>query len=225
MENFIFCAVRLLKAGWRGANENWFLIFSNQCFHYNFQLDYHSYGYLHFLLGCCFTGTCYCYSHFVVFNKGSHLKSHNEAVTLRLQEDGNLVLSCLNSPIWSSGTHENADIKSLVFQENGNLALIKDDTNVAWSTNIHDSKGTYFVVQNDGNFALFSKNNLPLWASNTVEKCEAAGPEESTSCIFKSLILFLTFCKQRIVLQEFLESTWVNPPNAVNENSNSFASI
>ena len=98
------------------------------------------------------------------------MKSQNEAVTLRLQEDGNLVLSCLNFPIWSSGTHGNADIKSLVFHENGNLALIEGDTNVAWSTNIHDSKGTYFVVQNDGNFALFSKNNLPLWASNTVEK-------------------------------------------------------
>ena len=135
------------------------------------------------------------------------MKSQNEAVTLRLQEDGNLVLSCLNSPIWSSGTHGNADIKSLVFHENDNLALIEGDTNVAWPTNIHDSKGTYFVVQNDSNFALFSKNNLPLWASNTVEKCEAAGPEESTSRIFKSLILFLTFCKQKIVLQEFLEST------------------
>ena len=105
-----------------------FWIFSNQCFHCNFQLDYHSYG---SFPGCCFTGTCYRYSHFVVLNKGSHLKSQNEAVTLRLQEDGNLVLSCLNSPIWSSGTHGNADIKSLVFQENGNLALIKDDTNVS----------------------------------------------------------------------------------------------
>ena len=136
------------------------------------------------------------------------MKSQNEAVTLRLQEDGNLVLSCLNSPIWSSGTHGNADIKSLIkVKVSFNLALIEGDTNVAWSTNIHDSKGTYFVVQNDGNFALFSKNNLPLWASNTVEKCEAAAPEESTSRIFKSLILFLTFCKQKIVLQEFLEST------------------
>ena len=106
-----------------------FWIFSNQCFHYNFQLDYHSYGsYLHFFPGCCFIGTCYLYSHFVVLNKGSHLKFQNEAVTLRLQEDRNLVLSCLTSPIWSSGSHGNAAIKSLVFQENGNLALIKDDT-------------------------------------------------------------------------------------------------
>ena len=147
-----------------------------------------------FFPGCCFTGTCYRYSH-VVLNKGSHLKSQNEAVILRLQEDGNLVLSCLNSPIWSSGTHGNADIKSLVFQENGNLALIKGDTNVAWYTNIYDSKGTYFVVQNDSSFALFNSNNLPLWASNTGEKCGSAGPEESTSRIFKSLILFLTFYK------------------------------
>ena len=172
-----------------------FWIFSNQCFHYNFQLDYHCYrSYLHYLPGCCFTGTCYHYSH-VVLNKGRHLKSQNEAGTLRLQEEGNLVLSCLNSPIWSSGTHGNADIKSLVFQENGNLALIKGDINVAFSTNIYYWKGTYFVVQNDGNFALFNNNNLPLWASSTGEKCGSAGPEESTSRIFKSLILFLTFYK------------------------------
>ena len=200
-----------------------FWLFSNQCFYYNFQLDYHSYGsYLHFSLRCCFIGTCYRYSHFVVLNKESHLKSQNEAVTLKLQEDGNLVLSCLSSPIWSSGTHGNAAIKSLVLQEDGNLALIKGDTNVAWSTNIHDSKGTYFVVQTDDNFALFNSRNLPLLASNTGEKCKAAGPEESTSRIFKSLILFLTFHKYKIVLQEFLESTWVNPLNAVNENSNYF---
>ena len=169
-----------------------FWIFSNQCF----QFDYHSYGsYLQFFLSCCFTGTCYSYSHFVVLNKGSHLKSQNKAVTFKLQEDGILVWSCLSSPIWSSGTHGNADIKSLVLQENGNLAFIKGDTNIAWSTNNHDSKGTYFVVQNGDNFALFNSSNLRLWASNTGEKCEAAGPEESTSRIFKSLILFLTFYK------------------------------
>ena len=103
------------------------------------------------------------------------MKSQNKAVTLRLQEDGNLVLSCLSASIWSSGTHGNADIKSLVFQENGNLALIKDDTNVAWSTNIQDSDGTYLVVQNDGNFVLLSGNNLPISLSNTRGKCEAAG--------------------------------------------------
>ena len=148
-----------------------------------------------FFTGCCIIGTCYRYSHFVVLNKGSHLKSKNEAITLRLQEDGNLVLSCPSSPIWSSGTNGNADIESLIFQENGNLALIKKDTNTAWSTNIQDSKGTYFVVQNDGNFVLLSSSNLPLWASNTGEKCEATGPEESTSCLFESVILFLTFCK------------------------------
>ena len=149
--------------------------------------------FFHFFAGCCVTGTCYRFSHFVVLNKGSYLKSQNEAVTLRLQEDGNLVLSCLSSPIWSSGTHGNADIKSLVFQENGNLALIKDDSNVAWSTNIQDSDGTYLVVQNDGNFVLLSDNNLPIWASNTGGKCEATG----TSRIFKSVvfeILQITNC-------------------------------
>lgn len=103
------------------------------------------------------------------------------------------MLSCLSSPIWSSGTHGNAEVESLIFQENGNLALIKDDTNVAWSTNIQNSKGTHFVVQNDGNFVLLNSVNVPLWASDTGGKCEAAGPEESTSNIFKSVILFLTF--------------------------------
>ena len=125
MENFIFCAVRLnkfplLKAGSRGAHENWFLNIFKSTFYYNFQLDYHSYGsYLHFFPGCFFTGTCYCYSHFVVLNKGSHLKSQNEALTLRLQEDCNLVLSCLNSPI-------------LVFQENGNLAILSVSVMAMW---------------------------------------------------------------------------------------------
>ena len=101
------------------------------------------------------------------------------------------MLSCLSSPIWSSGTHGNADIKSLVFQENGNLALIKTDTNFAWSTNMEDSDGTYLVVQNDGNFVLLSDDNLTTWASNTGGKCEAVG----TSRIFKSVALYLKFYK------------------------------
>ena len=124
------------------------------------------------------------------------MKSQNEAVALRLQEDGNLVLSRLSSPIWSSSTHGNAAIKSLVFQENGNLAPINDDTNAAWSTNIQDSDGTYLVVQNDGNSVLLSGDNLPTWASNTGGKCEAAG----TSRIFKSVvfeILQITNCPLR----------------------------
>ena len=129
----------LLKAGSRGAHENWFLNIFKSMFSLHFSIRLSLQGsYLHLVPGCCFTGTCYHYSHFVVLNKGSHLKSQNEVVTLRLQEDSNLVLSCINSAIWFSGTHGNADIKSLVFQENGNLALIKGDANVAWSTNIYD---------------------------------------------------------------------------------------
>ena len=124
------------------------------------------------------------------------MKSQNEAVALRLQEDGNLVLSCLSSPIWSSGTHGNGAVKSLVFQENGNLAPIKDDFNAAWSTNIQDSDGTYLVVQNDGSSVLLSGDNLPTWASNTGGKCEAAG----TSRIFRLVvfeILQITNCPLR----------------------------
>ena len=132
----------------------------------------------------------------VILLFSSYLKSQNETVTLRLQEDGGLVLPCLGSPIQSSVTHGNADIKSLVFQENCNLALIKDDTNVAWSTNIQDSDGTYLVVENDGNFVFLSGDNLPIWTSNTGGKCEAAG----TSRIFKSVvfeILQITNCPLR----------------------------
>ena len=200
MDNFIFCAVRLLKfpllkAGSRGAHETWFLNIFKSMFSLQLSIRLS----LLWIISSFFSRLLF-HRHMLPLQsccsqQRKHLKSQIEAVKLRLQEDGNLVLLCLHSPIWSSGTHGNADVRSLVFQGNGKLALIKGDTNVAWSTNIYDSKGTYFVVQNDGNFALFNSNNLPLWASNTGEKCGAAGPEESTSRIFKSLILILTFYK------------------------------
>ena len=100
------------------------------------------------------------------------MKSQSKAVTLRLQEDGNLVLSCLNSPIWSSNTHRNTDIKSLDFQNNGNLVLIKKDNSFAWSTKVQNSKGTHLVLQNDGNLVLLDISNKPIWTSRTEGKCD-----------------------------------------------------
>ena len=100
------------------------------------------------------------------------MKSQSKAVTLRLQEDGNLVLSCLNSPIWSSNTHGNTDIKSLDFQDNGNLVLIKKDNSFAWSTNVQNSKGTHLVLQNDGNLVLLDNGNKSIWTSRTEGKCD-----------------------------------------------------
>lgn len=107
-----------------------------------------------------------------MLTQGNSLKSQSKAVTLRLQEDGNLVLSCLNSPIWSSNTHGNTDIKSLDFQDNGNLVLIKKDNSFAWSTNVQNSKGTHLVLQNDGNLVLLDNGNKSIWTSRTEGKCD-----------------------------------------------------
>ena len=103
---------------------------------------------------------------------GNSLKSQSEAVTLRLEENGNLVLYCLNSPIWSSDTHGNTNINSLDFQENGNLVLIRKDNSVAWSTNVQNSKGTHLALQNDGNLVLLDSSNKPIWASGTGGTCD-----------------------------------------------------
>ena len=103
---------------------------------------------------------------------GNSLKSQSEAVTLRLEENGNLVLYCLNSPIWSSDTHGNTNINSLDFQENGNLVLIRKDNSVAWSTNVQNSTGTHLALQNDGNLVLLDSSNKPIWASGTGGTCD-----------------------------------------------------
>ena len=77
----IFCAVGLnkfplLKASSRGAHQNWFLNIFKSMFslQLSIRLSLLWITSSFFFPGCCFTGTCYRYSHFVVLNKGSHIK-------------------------------------------------------------------------------------------------------------------------------------------------------
>lgn len=116
------------------------------------------------------------------------MNSPSEAVTLTLKRDGNLVLSCGSSQLWSSNTEGNRDIKSLDFQGNGNLVLIHKDNSIAWSTKVQNSKGNHFTVQNNGKLVLFDSNNEPVWTSNAVGSCYTAS--KSQSQIFSNLQIF-----------------------------------
>lgn len=116
------------------------------------------------------------------------MNTPSEAVTLTLKRDGNLVLSCDSSQLWSSNTEGNRDITSLDFQGNGNLVLIHKDNNIAWSTKVQNSKGNHFTVQNNGKLVLFDSNNEPVWTSNAVGSCYTTS--KSQSQIFSNLQIF-----------------------------------
>lgn len=57
--------------------------------------------------------------------KGESLTSKNGAYSLTLQDDGNLVLSAQDAPIWSSGTN-GQDVVRAEVQTDGNFVVYLD---------------------------------------------------------------------------------------------------
>ncbi|WP_042382139.1 hypothetical protein [Streptacidiphilus melanogenes] len=104
-----------------------------------------------------------------------------DAMVLKVQNDGNLVLYCQghgsNRAVWASNTSGlNIDHGRLVFWNDGNLAMYEapftDPSNYmyAWDAKVWGGSQSIAVLQADGNFVIWSGGKA-MWASNTYHAC------------------------------------------------------
>jgi hypothetical protein len=95
------------------------------------------------------------------------LSSPNGQFSLRLQEDGNLVLySQDGQPMWATGT-DGQEVSTATMQADGNLVLYSPGGDAVWASNTFGADGAYLVLQDDGNLVIYGADGSPLWASNT----------------------------------------------------------
>ncbi|XP_063687624.1 uncharacterized protein LOC134820906 isoform X3 [Bolinopsis microptera] len=126
------------------------------------------------LCGYCKENACYKGEvDYTAIKIGEELKSPNGKYTLKMQEDGNLVLFCDGyNALWASDTSNIKTVKGgLRFQSDGNLVLYSPDRTALWSPNSYDKGVTSMVLQDDGNLVLYTDNREAIWASETFNKC------------------------------------------------------
>lgn len=105
------------------------------------------------------------------------LTSKNGLLTLKMQSDGNLVLSQSGKTLWSTNT---AGVGTgpyiLAMQIDGNLVLYDRNTVSRWDskTGGQGSQPWRLTLQNDGNAIVYDSTNKTLWSSNTIAKIDAA---------------------------------------------------
>ncbi|HWG26677.1 beta-galactosidase [Actinospica sp.] len=97
------------------------------------------------------------------------LASCNSTYSLKLQGDGNLVLSKTGTALWSSGTTNSAATRATM-QGDGNLVLSSSSGSTVWSTKTNGNNGAYLAVQNDGNVVIYSAAGTALWSTGTTGK-------------------------------------------------------
>ncbi len=100
--------------------------------------------------------------------------SPNNAVTLALQSDGNVVLRCGTAVKWSSGT-AGTQAQFLVLQGDGHLVLYGPNYTPVWWNGAYGFTGAFLQAQNDGNLVVYSAGGVPRWATGT--SCGGGGTE------------------------------------------------
>lgn len=99
------------------------------------------------------------------------LWSKNGIFRLTVQEDGNLVLYKRQDQgrkvIWSTGTHQSANVMSLRVQVDGNLVLYGQGGKSLWASNTFTNKRTKLIMQDDGNVVLYAGGGEAIWATGT----------------------------------------------------------
>ena len=95
------------------------------------------------------------------------LTSPNGQFSLRLQEDGNLVLYGQDGqPMWATGT-DGQEVSTATMQADGNVVLYSPGGDAVWASNTFGNDGAYLVLQDDGNLVIYAADGAPLWATNT----------------------------------------------------------
>ncbi len=99
-----------------------------------------------------------------------YMLSPNKAWKLKMQGDGNLVLSREfdNRPIWATYTQfrEGQGVKA-VMQTDGNFVLYTGAGQPIWATYTQNNPGAKLKLQDDGNLVISSADNRALWATYT----------------------------------------------------------
>jgi len=103
----------------------------------------------------------------VGMRSGASLDSANHDYVLKMQTDGNLVLSTCGHALWASNTagHPGAFV---VMQTDGNLVVYTaDGTTALWSSPTAGHPGAYLAIQDAGNLVIYPPGGGSyLWASS-----------------------------------------------------------
>src|SRR5437667_11012291 len=82
------------------------------------------------------------------------LTSPNEQFSLRLQEDGNLVLNAQDGqPMWATGT-DGQDVSTASMQGDGNLVLYSPGGDAVWASNTFGNDGAHLDLLDDVNLVM-----------------------------------------------------------------------
>jgi hypothetical protein len=123
----------------------------------------------------------------LTLTSGQSVSSPNGGFTLKMQDDGNLVLY-LNPRIygasqwlWNSGTNNHPGAYA-VMQAGGNLVVFSSGGMPLWNSGTSNHPGAHVSVQDDGNLVIYTTAREPIWQSQT------HGSKSSlTSCTTKQM--------------------------------------
>jgi glucosylceramidase len=102
-----------------------------------------------------------------ILMRGQYARSNGGGFTLRLQNDGNLVLSSsAGKKLWATGRSG----EYVILQADGNIVEYASSGAAVWSSNTAGSGGIWLVVRPDGNLVLFDASGKSVWATNTPVK-------------------------------------------------------
>lgn len=108
---------------------------------------------------------------------GEFLSSDNGYHNLVMQDDGNLVLYSLGTPVWQAGS--SGEVAGLVMQEDGNLVIYRPGGAVAWASNAHGHGRSILAMQDDRNAVTYRLDGGgATWSSGTFTSMDLWEPVE-----------------------------------------------
>ncbi|CRK60979.1 Xanthomonapepsin precursor [Alloactinosynnema sp. L-07] len=106
---------------------------------------------------------------------GQQLTSPNGKHSLKLQADGNLVLSTNGTAVWASGTDGSGAVRGDM-QSDGNFVLYKDGGDAVWATKTGGTAGASLIIGDDRGVSVVGSDGGSLWTSGTAEAVAAPEP-------------------------------------------------
>lgn len=98
-------------------------------------------------------------------SSGSRLRSSDGQYSLRMQRDGNLVLTSTGRVLWASGTYGHPDA-SAVMQPDGNFVIVSHTGRALWETRTAGHPGATFSLQGDGDVSV-QRSGVVLWSTQS----------------------------------------------------------
>jgi hypothetical protein len=95
----------------------------------------------------------------------TRLHSPNGGFTLKMQNDGNLVLYGIKGAIWATGTN-GKPVNRCIMQNDGNLVLYSPERAI-WASNTNGNPGSVLYMQNDENVVIYDNNDTAIWSTHT----------------------------------------------------------